>query len=172
MIDATQARIDIVRPALTLIGMHSPAAEDLVMLTAAVESALGRFVRQHPTGPALGWCQMEPFTHTDLWESYIRHKVDLARMLAAMVPDCHWHSGDAMPRHEALIGNFLYSAAMARVRYRPAKPALPEAGDWPALADYWDRYYQRDRVNDVARCLKAGRDCGVIPRTLAGAGGE
>ena len=171
MLDAIQARVDIVRPAIALIGMWSAAAEDLVLLTAADETKLGSFVRQKP-GPALGWCQMEPETHTDCWENWIQARPDLARQISALVPPCHWKADSAMPSHEALIGNFLYSAAMARIKYRRAKPPLPAPGDWPRLAEYWDKHYNADGNRDVEHCLAMGRACGIIPRILTGGGGE
>ena len=63
-IDAQQFREEIVRPVLEHLdaadpGIDSPNAEELLMLTAATESQLGRYLRQ-VRGPAIGVFQVEP----------------------------------------------------------------------------------------------------------------
>ena len=76
-IDAEQLRKDIVRPAIEKIGLWSQEAEDLLIGTAAQESHLGTYLRQLGDGPALGIFQMEPATHNDIHENFLRYKHDL-----------------------------------------------------------------------------------------------
>ena len=71
--DAFQLRTEIVKPALEAIGYYSPAAEALIMGTAAQESHL-KYVKQLGDGPALGLFQMEPATHDDIWANYLRFR--------------------------------------------------------------------------------------------------
>src|SRR5215216_530187 len=62
--DAESYRIDIIRPALKVTSLWSPAAENLILGTHLVESGL-KVVRQYGGGPALGPGQMEPPTYAD-----------------------------------------------------------------------------------------------------------
>ncbi len=52
-LDATQLRQMVIKPALEKLGLWSTAAEELVLGTTIVESALA-YIRQHGDGPALG----------------------------------------------------------------------------------------------------------------------
>ena len=62
--NAKDLREDVVRPVLKVMDKWSEAAENLVLGTAAKESAMGQDLRQRGGGPALGIYQMEPATHT------------------------------------------------------------------------------------------------------------
>ena len=125
-----QFRELIVRPALAELardfkGADSPAAEELMMLTAAQETWLGRWVKQWPNGPALGVFSMEPATYAWLWGKYgkVVHPTKVYRAPEDMVWD--WR----------------LAAKMARLRYWIVKAALPGADDLQGLAEYWDKYY-------------------------------
>lgn len=59
MMDKRQLR-NLIRRVLIGIGGYSEEAENLLMGTAAQESALGEYIRQLGNGPALGIFQMEP----------------------------------------------------------------------------------------------------------------
>ena len=64
----------VIKPALTLLDMESPAAEALMLGTVAQESHCGRYLHQLGKGPALGIFQMEPTTYRDIWENYIAYR--------------------------------------------------------------------------------------------------
>jgi hypothetical protein len=153
-IDPTQLRELIVRPALECINLWSPAAEDLVMGTAAVESHCGRYLKQVGGGPALGIFQMEPATHDDIWKNYLRHCVNLAGKVAglssedeeslctAMRRDASWAPWrDYVPDAGEMVWNLAYAAAMARVHYRRSPEPLPAAGDVQGMARLWKKVY-------------------------------
>lgn len=132
-----QVRDYIVRPALQRIGLHSLAAEQLVLCTGVVESGL-RYVDQvdkaNKPGPAYGLFQMERATHDDLWKSYLDHRPPLAtRVRREMVL--------TLDGAEQMHGNHFYAAAMCRVHYLRIRAAMPEAFDLPAMAAYWKRFY-------------------------------
>ncbi|MBW7929812.1 MAG: hypothetical protein H3C57_00690 [Gammaproteobacteria bacterium] len=132
MIDPGQLRMYIVRPTLVAIGAWSKAAEDLVMGTAAQESRL-TYLRQLGGGPALGFWQMEPATHDDIWNNYLSRKHDLAtKVLGA--------AGFASrPWSEALVYNLRYAAGMCRVHYLRKPGAIPDTLE--GQADYWKAHY-------------------------------
>lgn len=132
-LDIEQFREFIVTPALEQIGLYSKAAETLVTRTALVESGL-RYVRQLGGGPALGFFQMEPRTHDDIWQSYLRYKTDLAGRLRTLTVE-------GLDLHSQLVGNHYYAAAMCRVHYLRVPSALPAADDLEGQAKYWKDHY-------------------------------
>jgi len=138
----------VIRPALEEIGLYSKTAEDLVFGTACQESHCGTFLKQLGSGPALGIFQMEPATFTDLWENFLAFKPDLAAKMAPM-----FHGSP--PQAEEMIWNLRFAAAMCRVHYFRVPAALPEAGNIPALADYWKRHYNTPKgMGTVAEFIR------------------
>jgi len=132
--DATQLRIYIVRPALHDVGLHSDAAEDLVMGTASQESHL-LYVRQLGSGPALGLFQVEPVTYDDYWDNYLEDRTDLRESILHAVRVC------GEPRPGRVVWDLRYAAIMCRVHYRRIRSPLPAHGDIPGYAAYWKKYY-------------------------------
>ena len=71
----------------------------------------------YPPGqrPGLGVFQMEPATHFDLWDRYIRYRMELKLQLLHMIPpDMHGKVGGA-PSPDLLITDLRYAAIMARL---------------------------------------------------------
>lgn len=132
--DAKHLREYIVRPALKAIEMHSAAAENLVMGTAAQESLL-KWVKQLGGGPALGIFQMEPFTHDDIWATYLISRGELQHKVLSAI------STSVPPPSDRLMWDFRYAAIMCRLRYRRVRDPLPDEHDVHAMAAYWKRFY-------------------------------
>lgn len=154
-IDAVQLLNHVIRPTLQGLGLGGPAAERLVLATAAHESHCGTFLRQIRNGPALGIYQMEPATHNDIavrWPP--RHEDVYQRMLRLCGP-----SFDSA----RLVYDLRYATAMCRLRYYMAPQALPEADDWEGLARMWkDVYNTRLGKGTVPQFLADCRDFGVM----------
>ena len=93
----------------------TPAAADLLLLTAAHESHLGTYLRQ-VKGPALGIFQMEPTTHKDHW-IYIGDRKWLR--------DAFGNLGFTYPEHGEMEWNLKYAILMARVHYYRKPEPLP-----------------------------------------------
>lgn len=129
MINHQQLRQYVIRPTLQAINLYSPAAEELLILTAAHESALGYWLHQI-NGPAMGIYQMEPATHDDCWVNYLDYRAALGGKIS------QW--GDSP---DDMIGNLYYATAMARVKYLRDSETIPEANDLRGLAAYWKRVY-------------------------------
>lgn len=120
-------------PALEAINLGGNAAVNLVTGTGLVES--GFIHDRQINGPALGWFQMEPRTHDDIWLNFLRYRPDLAnRILAAS-------SLTGLPEAENLVQNRAYSACMCRVQYLRTPEPLPSSTDATALSAYHKRYY-------------------------------
>jgi len=103
--------------------LASPAAENLLLGTAAQESVFGTYLYQI-NGPALGVFQMEPGTYQWI---------------------CNKYSG----KYQYLFGrppwelpwNLKLAILTARLRYRVVADPLPEADDIDGLAAYWKQNY-------------------------------
>ena len=122
----------IIEPALSAIGLWSPAAGELLLGTAAQESGL-RNIRQ-VDGPALGLFQMEPATHDDIWANYLTYHPTLGYDVALLV-------GEPRPTAACLLADPQYAAAMARILYRRVSAPLPDYGDVAGYAAYYKRWY-------------------------------
>lgn len=137
-LNAEQLRTLVVRPALKTIGLWSPAAENLVMGTAAQESGL-RHLHQLK-GPAVGLWQIEPATYRDIWERYLPSRPALSNDLR------RWAGGgnpanNVIPSVELMHGNLFFAAAMCRVFFLRIPQPLPAADDVEALGKYWKTFY-------------------------------
>ena len=140
VMDKDQLR-SLIQVVLMNIGLHSEAAEDLIIGTFAQESHLGKYIRQIGRGPALGVGQMEPRTHDDIWRNYLKYKTiytwfkDMKEAYVVM------SDGASIPDSEQLEWNLAYMICMTRVHYLRVSERLPEEGDLPGYARYWKRYY-------------------------------
>lgn len=115
--------------------LNSPVAVELLMLTFAVESHLGTYLKQ-VKGPALGIGQMEPFTEEDLWRSYLKYNKPLRTWVHEMTSE--YVIGGKI--HE-LKYNLAYQIAMTRLHYWRRPEPLPPTADPYALAEYWKDHY-------------------------------
>ena len=135
---------EVIDPALAAIALDDPAARasvrQLLLGTALQESGL-KHLRQLANkdgtrGPALGYFQMEPATHDDIWMNFLNFRPALAARARAA-------AGQAVgrPKAERMVESHLYAAVMARLRYRRAPGKLPAAGDVKGMGAYWKAHY-------------------------------
>lgn len=120
-------------------GLDSAAAAELLLGTAAQESnlrALDQVLSRddRTLGPAFGLFQVEPATHDDLWDNYLRHRPALAARVTALLAD--WPS-----RHAQLATNLCYATAIARLVYYRSPVRLAAAGDIAGHARVWKQAY-------------------------------
>ncbi len=134
MLNVGQFRAEVVHPVLEHLGMWSQAAENLIVGTALQESAL-TYLKQLGGGPALGFFQMEPVTHDDIWKNYLDYREDLSQLVQGFTSS--WPA----TLSDQLIGNLPYACVMARIKYARQPEALPAADDIEALGQYWKTYY-------------------------------
>lgn len=134
MITLADFRTTIVRPALDAIGLGGAAAEQLLIGTAIQESGL--LARdQRGGGPAHGLWQMERATFNYVVLDYLPNHPDLMAKVMTLAPAGAALEFDLIEDHDRL------ACALARVRYLPAKPPLPAAGDLAGQAAYWKSVY-------------------------------
>lgn len=132
MLDPTQFRNEVVRPALETMRMHSPAAENLVLCTALAESRL-TWLRQHGDGPALGVYQIEPATFWDIYNRYLGTRPKIMECLRPLM------NGEEPLRQ--LVTNLAFATAICRLRYWMDPQPLPAADDAEGMGATWKRVY-------------------------------
>jgi hypothetical protein len=112
----------------------SEAAVELLMLTAAQETHLGKYLWQI-RGPALGVFQMEPNTYLDIWSNYIMYRQPILDALGDL-----WGSS-GVDWTLRMKSDLAYQIVMSRIFYLRIPAALPAAIDPISLAYYWKKYY-------------------------------
>lgn len=127
----------VIYPSLDYLDLPNKEQACMLLLGTALQESKLKAVEQ-VGGPALGYFQMEPNTHSDLW-GYLaglpRARESILRLigidpLRQLVPDPVF-----------LKINPLYAAMMARVFYwRKAEP-LPSADDILGQARYYKRHW-------------------------------
>ena len=125
---------DLVQRTLRDLNMHSEAAVNLLLGTAAQESAFGTYLQQIGGGPALGVFQMEPDTEIDIWNNYLRYRLKYACAIQL-------YFNVELPSPIDLEANLAYQIVMARIHYLRVPEALPRADDVEGLARYWKQHY-------------------------------
>lgn len=131
----------VVRPALRGMEVWSQSAEDLVLETAAHES-MGFTCLKQICGPALGFCGMEPPTHDDCWQNFLRYKPVLARrilIVCGLDGLAEEFAPGFVPPAELLLFNLRYSFGMCRAEYLRHPGAIPDTLE--DRARYWKQYY-------------------------------
>jgi hypothetical protein len=135
MLDVSQFRRLIVAPVLKDLELWSKASENLMIGTALQESRL-TYLEQIGGGGALGPYQMEPTTTNDIFHRYLPNTshTHLHKVVLKML-----HPSEDIVL--AMIYNWRYATAMARIKYFMIPQRLPEADDIEGLARYWKLYY-------------------------------
>ena len=149
-INAQHFRDYVVRPTLEYLdeadpGINSPAAEELLMLTAAVESNLGEYLHQVGGGPAQGPFQVEPNTEVLIreWLERRPHLSDLGTHVTVL--------------HNPLFkeASLIYNCALARCLYRSIFVPLPNSTDVKGMAEYHLRWFNNGGKSEVEKTIEA-----------------
>lgn len=137
---ASHLRNYVIGPTLHYIGLWSESAENLLLGTAAQESHCGKMLHQVGGGPALGVYQIEPNTHHDVWDNFLKYRSEFATLIQSLA------STNYLSRHspEELIVNLAYATAIARIIYYRVSDPLPFAHSVEALGIYWDLHYNKN----------------------------
>lgn len=130
--DPSQLLQYIIRPTLAEMGARfdTHGAAVLLLATAAQESHCGAYVHQIG-GPALGYIQCEPATHSLVWDWALRNA-------SGQLPAVR-------PRDERLMWDWRYATVIARLLYASWGITPVDDGPddcWQAF-EMWDRYKQR-----------------------------
>lgn len=111
-------------------------AVELLMLTAAQETHLGRYMRQ-VRGPAMGAFQIEPATLADVIRNYLAYRPEMSQALRLM-------GAPGIDAELNMVGNLAFQICVARIIYRRVPEALPDRDDVQAMAEYWKKYWNTE----------------------------
>ena len=125
--------IVVIRPTLIKLGLHSPASEQLLLATAIQESHL--IHRKQIGGPALSYFQIEPKTHNDIWDNFLKYRPQLSNKVTQLMTKPN------ADKIKELENNDKYAAAMARIHYIRVSAPIPQLNDIQKMAAYWKRHY-------------------------------
>lgn len=125
----------IIKPTLEYFEMDSMSAQQLMICTAAVESRLGRYLKQLK-GPALGPYQCEPDTHDGHYKNWLNFRPELKAKFDVLAS-----AKDYKLRKFEQCWSFGYATAIARLKYWRVDELLPEHGDIEGMAVYWKNHY-------------------------------
>lgn len=133
-----------VRPALAALpaSLNTLSRQQGVLGIGNKESGY-RYIKQVGAGPALGFWQMEPETHDDMWRNFIRYRPELQAALLGIL-------AGAKPDPARLVDRPIYSAAMCAVHTNRAKDKIPAANDAPGWAVFWKHNYNTESGAGVA----------------------
>lgn len=109
-------------------------ASQLLLATAIKESQNFKY-RKQIGGPALSYFQIEPDTHNDVWDNYLKFRPKLAALITQLL------SSPKADKLAELETNDNYAAAIARIVYKRSPAKLPPADDISAMANYWKQHY-------------------------------
>lgn len=131
----------VIRPTLKRLdyGRNDAAVENLLLGTAIVESQGLTFLKQ-VNGPALGFYQIEPETHEDIWDSFLAFRPDLASKVRSFASQ-RWFVESNQAMNNELVTNLAYSTAIARIHYLRVAEAIPS--DIEGQARYWKAHYNK-----------------------------
>lgn len=148
----------VIRPTLLYLGRHSPAAEALLLGTAASQSALGSALdgrRGH------GLYRITEQRHLHLWDAHLARDPDLASRVRGLASQ---HAFLAAP-HLELTVNLRYATAIAWLLVESESPRMPAADDLHGLARVWRQVFQpQGRLCDF---VDAWQHCVGLPRQVA-----
>lgn len=112
--------------------LYNENAVELLMLTAAQETHLGRYLEQNK-GPAEGVFQIEPNTLQDIKDNFLKYNPKLWEAVKAF--------DTGLDDHDDLNGNLLFQIVIARLVYYRASDPLPDRNNLESVAKYWKKHY-------------------------------
>jgi len=147
---ATDLRSLVIRPTLEHLDDWSPAAENLLLGTAAQESQLGFRLHnsqlQSHQSQGQGLYRISPNTHVQVWDEFLINDPELASRLRGLASQQQFLKAP----HQELITNLSYATGVAWMVYKRNRVALPDANDIEALGAFWLHYFSKRDANELS----------------------
>lgn len=134
---------------------YSTDAVELLMMIAAHESLMGKYLCQ-VNGPALGVFQMEPFTHDDLYRTYISKNQEIDFAVSKFLPS-QYSLVNKGTHAELLATDLRYATVLARVFFMRFKEPIPadDIGKAEYAKKYWNTELGKATVNDYFKAYRS-----------------
>ena len=131
---------------------NKSACIDLVYGTALAETGLRDLEQER--GPALGFWQMEPATHDDIWENYLKYDSALRTTLINVCALRDPYNYE--PPNHPLIFNLRYGCAMCMIHYHRYLKTIPT--DLKGQAEAWLKTYNRGGKGSIEHYLETWKN--------------
>ena len=131
---ATDLRTLVIRPTLEQLNQWSPAAENLLMGTAAQESQLGFRLASNQLK---GIYRISETTHQQVWDEFLIHDPETASRLRGLASQQQFLQAP----HNELAINLSYATGVAWMIYLRHGLSLPDAHNIRELGKCWLNYY-------------------------------
>lgn len=132
----------VVRPTLLQLNEWSPAAENLLLGTAAQESQLG-FRMHSNNADGAGLYRISEATHIQVWDKFLVTDPELASRVRGLASQQQFLK---FP-HCELITNLGYATGIAWMIYKRNNIQLPSENDIASLASCWQMFYNNRDSN-------------------------
>ncbi|TWI53747.1 hypothetical protein IQ22_02353 [Pseudomonas duriflava] len=140
----------VIRPTLVYLDRYSPAAEMMLLATAATQSALGATLENQEHH---GIYRITAERHAALWDAYLAHDPERASLVRGLASQ---HAFFGAP-HLELTVNLRYATAIAWLLIEESGLPLPSPADRQGQARLWRRVFNsQGRLQDF---LTAWRHC-------------
>lgn len=126
----------VIRPTLEQLGAWSPAAEHLLLGTAAQESGLGYHLGTQQTG--CGIYRIDAVTHEQVWDQYLAFRPEFASAIRGLASQKEFLNHP----HAELSTNLAYSTAVAWAIYCWRGMQLGSSTDLMHLGRIWQTCFQ------------------------------
>lgn len=128
----------IVMPVVAALALPGDATARIQLMTGIgnVETAY-RTRRQYGGGPALGFWQVEPRTHDDIWRNFLSGRPALAEVARRYLPA----ACGGVPMAEAMTESDIYAACMASLVFYRSPAGLPVRDNARAQCAAWKQAY-------------------------------
>jgi hypothetical protein len=144
---ANDLRALVIRPTLEQLDDWSPAAENLLLGTAAQESQLGNRLQNGPIHSGQlqrqGLYRISANTHLQVWDQFLIGDPELASRLRGLASQQQF----LKTPHQELVTNLSYATGVAWMVYKRHRVTLPDARDIDALANCWLQYFAKRDCN-------------------------
>ena len=165
----TSFDIDNLRPVIShtlqILGKYSTAAENLLLITAALQAENFNSNQK----PGLGVYKIDRASHIDIWDNYLMYDPDLASTVRGVASE----KAFLQDPHLELVTNQGYATAIAWLIYQSSELILPPAEDIQSLTACWAKHFSRQENMIVCRqafihscVMKIGWDFLTEPRAL------
>ncbi|MBB2155185.1 hypothetical protein HLH33_02485 [Gluconacetobacter diazotrophicus] len=127
----------IVAPVVLDLDIPGDEFARVQLMTGIGNAETGYRTRRQVDGPALGYWQVEPRTHDDLWRNWLCARPALAEVARSYLPSQFEDRPDA----QALVLSDRYAACIATLVFYRSPVALPPRGNARAQCAAWKAGY-------------------------------
>mgnify|MGYP003365417421 CR=1 FL=1 len=137
LIGGIQARV--ILPVLDALALPGDPVARRQLMAGIGNVETGYRTRRQANGPALGYWQVEPRTHDDLWRNWLGNRLTLAHIARGYLPS--QYSASPIGHASAMVLSDSYGLCIAALVFFRSDEPLPARDDPVAQCRAWKRAY-------------------------------